>query len=158
MALTSLEEQFLEIIKSMAEVQSQLVWLVNQYRSYQDSHVVLSATETLKHYIELSIQNRVGILNRSDVKKLIGRRSSPKDLGPKISIAYRIGILDDKTYVLAMRIKDVRDIFAHNKNLVMLHVEPALSAFKALHTNPEFSGIYSQVFLNYVRVVGESLK
>lgn len=157
MALTALEEQLFGVISSLLDIQNKLVWLVQSYRDQSDVQVVTSATEVLKRQISSIVQYQTGPLNRSDIKDLIGRRSSPKDLGPLIDVAHSLGILDNATYDIARNIKEIRDIFAHNTSLIMLHVEPALSAFKKLHTNPDFSGSYSSVFLSYTSLVSNYL-
>lgn len=157
MALTEHEQQLWKIIEGLVNLNSQLIKLHIEYRNHTDAAIVLNATEILKTKIRTSIRTQFDPLKSGDVKRILGQPASPKGLAVQIEVAHALGILDDVTNEIAIKILELRNIFGHDTRLLSLNQEPALAAFCALHTNPKFSGRYVEVFLKYAGIVDAHL-
>lgn len=157
MALTALEEVLLNLLKDLMKINSDLIRLYTEFRNHTDAAIVLNATEILKEQIGKAIRIQLDPLKSGDIKRILGKPASPKGLAVQIDVVSALGILDNATYEIAIKILVLRNIFGHDKRLLSLNQEPALSAFCALHTNPKFTGRYAGVFLEYVGIVDAHL-
>jgi hypothetical protein len=146
---------YINIMKGMADVIGKLVFVTTELKKRSDASTVLVVTQILKDDLDTAIRTKISPLTRKDIHRIIGRSAPHNNINTLIEVAHALGILDDATYGIAVKIKDIRNIIGHNKKVINLNVEPALSTFMALHTNPAFTGTYIEVFLQYATVVDQ---
>ena len=169
MELTEREKQLFETINNLTKMVGGLLDLIYdllhlhvESRKYSDAAIVLASTQVLKEQIGAAIHTQVSSLNRRTIRQLYGAsplpKGSPKGLAVYIEVAHVLGMLDVNSYNTAVKIKNVRDVFAHNMTLISLDKGKALTEFRLLHKNPEFKGKYIEIFLKYVMTVSARLE
>jgi hypothetical protein len=144
---TETAKAFQKPLETAVAALSKLTDLVIHTEQQSHAAVVITATTMLDFDLERCIIASLSRCSKSLRKRMFTGYGPLATFSAKIDLAYMLGVFGADTYQEIQKIRKMRNIFAHSKELLSFKHEMIIGLFKELKKPTGAKGGYPQVFM-----------